>query len=342
MKGERNMSEVESGRFYVNLELVDMLTSLFNVDYVRARDIARGQDLDEFSDKLEKVEGVVGKENAERLVRDGMFAHYQHDSFEEYMRRARIMANKLEYDFNAMNVELFRTLDSLAAALETSAVAKSGEQVAILSFSHDGNSLSDRKARKDELIQAYARWAKKNGYSLEQQGDRLTISGADAYTILKDEEGIHTIIYAGEGKSKGKQYRVEVTILVREPKEQEAIDLEERDIEVYFTGSRGPGGQNVNKTSNNVTLVDKETGISQVARGRSRQSNLGRARAGLEQKLEESSSDIRRIEMPTEQVRRYDIFTLHQVTDQKTRERMSSEKFYKGDFMELLKRRQGG
>ena len=224
------------------------------------------------------------------------------------------------------------------SAMKSKNVAK---DTAILTFAHDGPALADRKRQMDDFKSAYVRWAKLNGYHASANDDTLTITGKNVYGLLKHEQGVHTIVYAGEGKTKGRQYRVDVTVLVREPQAEQRIDVDDRDVEVLYSGSRGPGGQNVNRVSNNVMLVDAQTGITQVARGRSRTANIKRAKANLERKLEESSaSDIERIEMPTEQVRRYDLFTLHQVTDQKTKERISSDDFYKGNFMELLRKRQ--
>jgi peptide chain release factor 2 len=126
----------------------------------------------------------------------------------------------------------------------------------------------------------------------------VEVVGGGAYGTLKNESGVHRLVRISPFSSKNLRHTsfamVDVLPLFEEVSEMRILP---DDIDVEFTKSSGPGGQNVNKRETAVRLVHKKTGISVVvSTERSQAQNRAKAMQILSAKLwEKNKEDAERL-----------------------------------------------
>ena len=188
---------------------------------------------------------------------------------------------------------------------------------AILTF-HAGTGGTEAQDWAEMLTRMYTRWAEAHGYTVEVldvlEGDEagiksasMMIKGANAYGMLKSENGVHRLVrispFDASGRRQTSFAAVEVMPEITDTGE---IELRDEDIKMDVFRSSGAGGQKVNKTSSAVRLTHLPTGIvvsSQVER--SHFQNLENCREMLRAKLAEIKerehlekiSDIKGVQM---------------------------------------------
>lgn len=115
----------------------------------------------------------------------------------------------------------------------------------------------------------------------------LEISGSGAYGALKHEAGVHRLVRMSPFNASGKRQTSFslVEVLPRVP-DQGEMHIPETDLDVSFTRSGGPGGQNVNKRDTAVHAVHTPTGLRvHVTSERSQAANKEKALEMLRGKL---------------------------------------------------------
>jgi peptide chain release factor 1 len=116
----------------------------------------------------------------------------------------------------------------------------------------------------------------------------MEIKGAGVYDALKHESGVHRIQRIPKTEKSGRIHTSTASVAILPIPEVSDIEIKPSDIEISFTRSGGPGGQNVNKVETAVRIVHKPTGIIVLAQEeRSQQKNREQAMKILRAKLAE-------------------------------------------------------
>jgi peptide chain release factor 2 len=123
----------------------------------------------------------------------------------------------------------------------------------------------------------------------------LEIEGKGSYGILKNESGVHRLVRLSPFNAKQQRHTsfsmVEVVPKFKEVSPDD-IDLKEDDLEVQFSRSSGPGGQNVNKRDTAVRITHVPTNISvhvdtERSQGQNREKALEILKGKLYHRIEE-------------------------------------------------------
>ena len=143
---------------------------------------------------------------------------------------------------------------------------------AILTF-HAGSGGTEAQDWAEMLYRMYTRWAANHGMSVEvldyQDGDEagiksasIMVKGANAYGLLKSENGVHRLVRVSPFDSNARRQTSFASLEVM-PELDNTIEVNIRpeDIEMQVYRSSGAGGQHINKTSSAVRLIHKPTGI---------------------------------------------------------------------------------
>jgi len=124
------------------------------------------------------------------------------------------------------------------------------------------------------LTEMYTKYIESKGWDLfllhkngnEHGGYRninFEIVGKNVYGNLKHESGVHRLVRLSPFNSKSQRHTSFAMVEVI-PKFKKTTDYEipEDELDIDFTKSSGPGGQNVNKRETAVRVVHKPTGLS--------------------------------------------------------------------------------
>jgi peptide chain release factor 2 len=177
------------------------------------------------------------------------------------------------------------------------------------------------------------------------------VSGKNIYGSLKNESGVHRLVRLSPFNEKSKRHTsfsmVEVVPIL--PKVNQ-IELTDDELEVQFSTSSGPGGQNVNKRETAVRIVHIPTKLSvHVESERSQAQNKERALEILKGKLFHKQEEDRKkearglsISKTTEvewgsQIRSYVLHPYQMVKDHRTDvEVRDAEAVLDGDIQEFV------
>ncbi|MDP2735658.1 MAG: peptide chain release factor 1 [bacterium] len=148
-----------------------------------------------------------------------------------------------------------------------------------------------------DLLSMYQAYAAKKGWRTELlEEDRteirgiknaaLEIEGEDAFLSLQYEGGVHRVQRIPETEKAGRIHTSTASIAMLPKANKAQFQINPADLKIEFTGSSGPGGQNVNKRQTAVRLTHVPSGLVVFSQGsRSQQKNKEAALSLLESKL---------------------------------------------------------
>ncbi len=118
-----------------------------------------------------------------------------------------------------------------------------------------------------DLLRMYFRYAVKMGWKVNAVDElTLKITGANAFTLLKNESGVHRVQRVPTTEKRGRVHTSTATVAVLPEIKDSEIRLNPQDIDIQFFRAGGHGGQNVNKVSTAVRLTHRPSGIVVTAR----------------------------------------------------------------------------
>lgn len=176
------------------------------------------------------------------------------------------------------------------------------------------------------------------------------IIGKDVYRILKRENGVHRLVRISPFSSAKLRHTSFALVEVLPIIEAKEFPLEEKDLEITFFRSSGPGGQNVQKVETAVRIRHKPTEIVvNCQEGRSQFKNREKAlnilRAKLYQLAEKQKvktlKEIKGSKVKIEwgnQIRSYILHPYKMIKDEKTSKKWSNivEEVLDGNLDKIL------
>ncbi len=205
---------------------------------------------------------------------------------------------------------LKRELDRLQEEALFSGEYDAGDAVVSI---HAGEGGTDAQDWAEMLLRMYLRWAESRGYKTElleaSPGEEaglksatFTVSGENAYGVLKAERGVHRLVRLSPFDQAHRRHTSFAQVIVSPLlSDDEGIDVDESDLRIDTYRASGAGGQHVNKTDSAVRITHLPTGIVvSVQNERSQLSNKNTALKILRSRLAELEQEQREEELARE------------------------------------------
>ncbi len=178
---------------------------------------------------------------------------------------------------------------------------------------HAGTGGTDAQDWAEMLLRMYERWAADRDFEFEvieaSPGEEaglksatMTISGENAYGILKAERGVHRLVRLSPFDQAHRRHTSFAQVIVSPlVSDDVGLELDEADLRIDTYRASGAGGQHVNKTDSAVRITHVPTGIVvQCQNERSQLSNRQTALRILKSRLAEHELEKREAELARE------------------------------------------
>ena len=226
---------------------------------------------------------------------------------------------------------------------------------------HAGTGGTDAQDWAEILLRMYLRWAGGRGFEAElveaSPGEEaglksatFTVSGENAYGILKAERGVHRLVRLSPFDQARRRHTSFAQVIVSPlVPENVGIEIDDADLRIDTYRASGAGGQHVNKTDSAVRITHIPTGIVvQCQNERSQLSNKNTAMRILRSRLVELEQERHEAEIAAErgaaqdigfgsQIRSYVLHPYQLVKDHRTgAEEGNAQGVLDGDLDELI------
>ena len=172
---------------------------------------------------------------------------------------------------------------------------------------------TDAQDFTEMLLRMYLRWAADRGFQTETleaspgeeaglKSTTFTVSGENAYGILKAERGKHRLVRLSPFDQAHRRHTSFAQVIPAPLLADDAeIEVDENEIRVDTYRASGAGGQHVNKTDSAVRITHLPTGlVVSVQNERSQSSNKATAMRILRSRLAELAEEERDAELARE------------------------------------------
>jgi peptide chain release factor 2 len=212
----------------------------------------------------------------------------------------------VEEAVNALKGQLERVQEDALFSGEYDA----GDAVVTLQAATGG---TDAQDWTEMLLRMYLRWAADRGFQTElieaSPGEEaglksatFTVTGENAYGILKAERGKHRLVRLSPFDQAHRRHTSFAQVIVSPLlPDDEDVEIDESDLRIDTYRASGAGGQHVNKTDSAVRITHLPTGIVvQCQNERSQLSNRQTAMRILKSRLAEYELEKREAELARE------------------------------------------
>ena len=178
---------------------------------------------------------------------------------------------------------------------------------------HAGAGGTDSQDWAEILLRMYLRWAERRGFAVEMveaspgeeaglKSATFTVSGENAYGVLKAERGVHRLVRLSPFDQAHRRHTSFAQVIVSPLlSDDSALEIDESELRVDTYRASGAGGQHVNKTDSAVRITHLPTGIVvSVQNERSQLSNKNTALKILRSRLAELEQEQREEELARE------------------------------------------
>ncbi len=185
---------------------------------------------------------------------------------------------------------------------------------------HAGTGGTDAQDWTEILLRMYLRWADDRGFTAElveaSPGEEaglksatFTVSGENAYGVLKAERGVHRLVRLSPFDQAHRRHTSFAQVIVSPlVPESAGVEIDEADLRIDTYRASGAGGQHVNKTDSAVRITHLPTGIVvQCQNERSQLSNKNTAMRILRSRIVELEQEKREAELAAERGAAQDI-----------------------------------